>query len=87
MRGKRLDLNSIKYDAIREYFEKNENETVTSFSQKIYATEWSCGDRSSLVRKFIKGEQESFFTIKQIKRMCEIVGKPFEEVFKECETE
>lgn len=86
MRGKKFDLNLIKYDAIREWFEKNETETVSSFSQKVFATEYQGGERSQLMANFIADRHEVFFTVKQIRRMCEVIGKPFEEVFKESES-
>ncbi len=43
------------------------------------------GNHSGKIRCFLKGENDSSFTIAQIRRMCEIVGKPFEETFKERE--
>ena len=85
-RGKKLNLESIKYDAFREYFEKNEKETATSFTQKVFGGECASSDRCGKLIYFMTGKHESFFTVRQIKRMCEIIGKPFEEVFKECET-
>lgn len=60
-------------------------ETVSSFALKIYGKDSSANRNISKVRGFIQGKYDTFFNIHQIKRMCEIIGKPFEEVFKERE--
>lgn len=79
-------LEKIKYKGIYEYFKKNPFETVTGFAKKLWRKEGQHGGLASHIntlRTFFLGEVESRFTIPQIKRMCEIVGKPFEEVFEE----
>ena len=64
----------IKFEGIRKHFEDNPNETITSFSKKV-------GVIPQTMRNFLVGATDSHFSIPQIKRICEIVGKPFEEVF------
>ncbi len=34
-------------------------------------------------KSFITGEHDSHFKLEHIKRLCEVVGKPFEETFAE----
>lgn len=84
VRGRRFRCNDIKYTGIYEYFKANKKETVSSFAIKVFNIHtYNSGAISQKIRNFITGRNESHFTIEQIKRMCEIVGKPFEEVFKE----
>lgn len=75
-RGKEFSYLEIKFKGIRGHFEVNTKETTTSFAEKV-------GVQPNTMRNFLKGNSNSFFSIPQIKRMCEIVGKPFEEVFEE----
>ena len=82
-RGKGFYLENIKYQGIFEHFLENEGETISSFTSKVYDTKYP--SRTSTIRGFITGKQDSYFTIEQIKRICDVVGKPFEEVFKERE--
>lgn len=77
IRGKSFCLNDIKFAAIKVHFAYNDDETTTTFAQKV-------GVSPGIIRNFIKGKTESYFTVSQIKKMCDVVGKPFEEVFKEC---
>ena len=80
-RGHKLNCDEIIYKGIYEHFLDNPKESVSSFSKKLYGDTAQCNK----IRQFIKGETESRFTIQQISKMCEIVGKPFEEVFVERE--
>ena len=80
VRGSRFCVKDIKFKAIREHFMKNEQETAVSFAMKVYGY---AGSSAAVMRNFLKGKSESYFTIAQIKRMCEVVGKPFEQVFEE----
>jgi predicted transcriptional regulator len=80
VRGYGFSLYDIRFKAIREHFEKNPKETVSSFSR-------ATGVLPQTMRNFLTGTYESFFTVHQIRRMCEIVGKPFEEIFGGAEDE
>lgn len=79
IRGHGFCIDSIIYKGIYEHFEKDIYETITSFAEKVHR------NRSAYIypkiRDFITGEHNSMFTISQLQRMCEIVGKPFEETF------
>jgi DNA-binding Lrp family transcriptional regulator len=79
--GKRfgLDVNKIIYKGIAEYFLEHPEESMTSFSRKIFG--YIEGARPRDVRKNMFGEHEMYLSINQIKKICEVVGKPFEEVF------
>lgn len=80
-RGRSFSYNDIKFKGIYEYFEANEEVTLTSFANAVFDEE--SGTRGGTIRNFLTGKTDSRFTISQIKRMCEICGKPFEEVFEE----
>jgi DNA-binding XRE family transcriptional regulator len=79
--GKRfgLDVNKIIYKGIADYFLAHPDESMSSFSRKIFG----CGEgiRPRDLRKNMFGEHEMYLSINQIKKICEVVGKPFEEVF------
>ena len=83
IRGQGFDISTIRYQGVYEYFKTNLEESLHSFCLKL------CGDGNysniATMRNFLTGKSESRFNIAQIKRMCEICGKPFEEVFKERE--
>lgn len=80
MRGNGFKIDTIVYKGIYEHFKDNLSETITSFSKKIYGYS---SNKECLVRKFLIGEHQSIFKISQIKKMCEITGKTFEELFEE----
>ena len=67
-------MRDIKFKAIREYFAANYKETPNSFATKVGVTPHT-------MRNFLLGKCNSYFNVTQIKQMCDIVGKPFEEVF------
>lgn len=74
VRGHGFSISDIRFKAIREYFSKHPNESVKSFAKKVSVL-------PETMRNFLRGKHESYFTITQIRQMCEIVGQPFEEVF------
>ena len=78
-RGRQFDYNGIVYQGIYEYFNNNTDESLSSFCNKIYGNTAQVGKLGS----FFKGEIKSHFTIQQINKICEIVGKSFEETFAE----
>ena len=84
IRGRGFDAKNIKYEGLQSYFLENHNETLSSFTEKIFGA--NTGNRVPTMRNFLTGKNATRFSIEQIKRICEIVGEPFEEVFK-CEVE
>ena len=81
IRGQGFDISTIKYEGLYEYFEENLEESLYSFAIKIGMGK--DGGRVATIRNFLTGKHHSRFSIPQIKKMCEVCGKPFEEVFKE----
>ena len=84
IRGRGFDARNIKYEGLRSYFLENHNETLTSFTEKIFGA--NTGYKVSTMRNFLTGKHATRFSIEQIRRICEVVGEPFEEAFK-CEVE
>lgn len=80
-RGKAFPIEDIKYTAIYDYFKNNENESASSFGLKVFGGYG--GKFCNRVINFVTGRYEAHLSVEQIKKVCEIVGKPFEEVFKE----
>ena len=78
-RGKFFHVNEIVYQGIYDYFSENIEESVSSFMAKLYGYD---GGHTENFKRWLRGEQESYFNVKEIQKMCEIVGKPFEETFK-----
>lgn len=85
VRGQGFDISTIIYEGIYEYFKDNLEETLTSFVRKVYDLKDNESPPTVTMRNFLTGKNASRYNILQIKRMCEICGKPFEEVFKERE--
>lgn len=80
--GRRFNINSIPYKGLYEYFKENEEETISSFSREVSGAEYRTNFANKM-RNFLTGENNSYFTIVQIKKICEIIGKSFEEAFEE----
>ena len=78
--GRRFNINDIPYKGLHEYFKENEKENVSSFCRKMHGGKENTPFATKM-RNFLTGANASHFTIEQIKAMCGIVGKPFEEVF------
>ena len=78
---RKVDLSKIKYKGICEYFRENPVESYSSFAEKV--TKNRNSKFTSKIKSSFQGEHESTFTIAQIKSMCEVVGKSFEETFEE----
>ncbi|MBE7039120.1 MAG: AsnC family protein [Ruminococcaceae bacterium] len=84
IRGHGFNIESIVYKGIYDYFKEHLNESLHSLCRKVYQRP----NNSSIVklREFLKGKHDSIFKIEQIKRLCEVIGKPFEEVFERRDT-
>lgn len=82
--GKRFNINRIPYKGLYEHFREKETETISSFALKVSGSE-AATNFIQKMKTFLNGTHNALFKIDQIKRMCEIVGKPFEEVFEERE--
>lgn len=84
-RNRSFDISKIKYKGIYEYFVNDPYESLTSFTVKLgYSV--SGGSPLHHVRNMLYGAN-SHFPINTIKRICDVVGKPFEEVFAERDIE
>ena len=73
-------FNRIFYKGIYDYFIENETETFETFADKINENQ-TLMNSSALIR-FICGKRKSV-TMDVITKICEVIGKPFEETFKE----
>lgn len=78
-RKQRLIIDKIVYKGIYEHFKNNYKETITSMCKKVYG--YAVGTNCEKFKRFIIGEHDSHFKLKQMERLCEVIGKPFEEVF------
>ena len=80
MRGRGFDIEDIVYKGFYEYFRDNLYESITSFAVKVYG--YSNNPFIQTFRKFVTGKQKrNTFPIPIIKKMCEVTGKNFEELF------
>lgn len=78
-RGNGFDIETIVYKGIYEHFRSDLHESITSFSRKVLGN--NASKSITAMREFIKGERNAHFSITQIKKMCDITGKTFEELF------
>lgn len=77
-RGNTIHLNKIVYKGFYEHFKDHINETISSFAVKVFGCH---AKNTQTLRVFLFGECESSFKIHQIKRMMEVTGKSFDELF------
>ena len=77
--GVEFNIISIPYDGLYKHFKENEFESVFSFCCKAPGAKLD----NMKMRCFLNGAKNSRFTISEIKAMCGIVGKSFEETFRE----
>lgn len=79
IRGHTFNIEKIVYQGIYDYFKDNYDESITSLCKKVYGGH----NESTLVkfRNLITGKHDTHFMIKHIKRLCEITGKSFDELF------
>ena len=84
IRGWGFDIERIVYKGLYEYFVANPYESLTSFAKTVAMP--MTGHYIEKIKNLLTGEHNSYFSIEQIKKICEVVGKPFEEVFEERET-
>ena len=80
-RGRKLDLNKIKYKHIYNHFKKNVDETCTSLTRKVYGHAQRYAIQN--MANFLYGKHEVKFTVEQIRNLCATIGKPFEELLEE----
>lgn len=80
MRGHGFDIEDIVYKGFYEHFRDNLYESITSFAVKVYG--YANNTYIQTFRKFVTGKQKrNTFPIPIIKKMCEVTGKSFEELF------
>ncbi len=82
IRGHGFNINDIVYQGIYDWFNEHYDESIYSLLVKVYGRNSSSAGSYVKFREFIIGEHDTHFKIKTIKRLCEVIGKPFEEVFK-----
>ena len=85
MRGKGFCIKRIVYKGIYDHFVRNPEESVTSFAKKVFGHGNANG--IDVIRKFITGVHDSYFNLTHIKRMCEVTGLTFEELFERRDTD
>ena len=79
MRGKGFDINTIIYKGFYEHFRDDDYESLTSFAHKVSG---NANHPLSKLRNFLTGEhKDARFSVPQIKRMMEVTGKSFDELF------
>ena len=82
-RGKRFNINTIVYQGIYDYFLDHPQETLLSLTKKL-----KINDQNGFANfhRFITGQNDVKVKISLIKKICDVIGKPFEEVFIERRT-
>lgn len=78
MRRNHFDIERIIYKGIYDYFKSHPYESLSSFVVRIYGY---TGNYISTIRDFITGVCTSRLSVERIRKICEIVGMPFEKVF------
>lgn len=83
-RGHKFFCNEIKWQGLYDWFVEHEFESITSLCKKCFGNGSANHGR---MKSLLTGDRTAFFNIDQIKKICDVIGKPFEEVFKEREGE
>ena len=80
IRGKGFDINQIPYQGLYDWFNENMGESVSSLCEQVFGT----NNKNHLYKfkYFMLGKHDSQFKVAHIKRLCEVTGKSFEELFK-----
>ena len=79
-RGRHFNINCIIYQGIYDHFKECKTETLPSFTKKVFKDKYYPALMKKL-RHFVSGKSESYFTVEQIRGICEATGKSFEETF------
>lgn len=77
VRKNNYNIEKIAYKGIYQLFENDSTMTVAKLSRMIYGYSSGVANR---INRLIKGENVRL-SIKEIKKLIEITGKPFEELF------
>lgn len=77
-RGRGFDVNDIVYKGLYEYFKANPTMNISKLAEAVFG---SVGSNMDRMRRFLLGNAETLFKIKNIKKMMEITGKSFNELF------
>lgn len=80
IRGHSFNIEKIVYQGIYDYFKDNYDQSIASLCKKVHGH----ANENTLVkfRNFIVGKTDTHLMIKHIKRLSEVTGKSFEELFK-----
>lgn len=79
--GRKTPIENIRYKGIYDYFKQNEMESVSSLSIKVFGSYNQAGRHR--INALITKKHKSTLPLKYLFKICEVIGKPFEEVFKE----
>lgn len=85
IRGKNFNINNIVFKGIYEHFLNDFDESILGFCRKLKGRH--DGRYMDTIRRLITGGNNVRLSIPQIKEICKVVGKPFEEVFEVRENE
>lgn len=85
IRGKGFDINKIPYQGLYDWFNENVGESVSSLCDKVFGN--NCKNRCYKFRYFIIGKHDSAFKVEHLKKLCEVTGKSFEDLFKRRDVE
>ena len=80
IRGKGFDINQIPYQGLYDWFDDNMGESISSLCDKVFGS--ISKYYLSKFGGFIKGKHDSSFKVEHLKKLCEVTGKSFEELFK-----
>lgn len=86
IRGKGFDINKIVYQGLYDWFNENMGESISSVCEKVFK---STNEKNYILkfRYFVIGKHDSAFKVEHLKKLCEVTGKSFEELFKRRDVE
>lgn len=81
LRGRKINIEKIKYKHIYEYFKTNIDESCSSLATKVLG--YSAAGGAVKMFNFIYGEHDVHFTVSQMRALCDTIGVTFEELLEE----
>lgn len=79
IRGRHFDIDKIVYKGIYDWFQEHFDESLSSLILKVYGHKNNAA--VTKFRGFLVGNHDTHFKTEHIKRLCELTGKTYEDLF------
>lgn len=77
-----VDIEKIVYEGIYDLFANDYKMTIAKFARIVFGSKPATGAQKEKVRRLIYNYGDVKLSVRNIRNICEYIGKPFESVFK-----